>query len=163
MAIFVLEDLAGTVECVVFPRSLPQLAPLLVPEAVVFVRGRLDLRREKPSLRVQEVVPADEAPARLTQSVTLRLAATGMDREVLRRVRGVLAEHAGTSPVYLSIQTPEDVEAVLAADRSLAVQPGRELAEAVEVLLGEGHLFFNTGDVGAGQAGNHDAYPEPEA
>jgi len=150
MAIFVLEDLAGTVDCVVFSRALPRLAPLLVPEAVVFVRGRVDLRREKPNLRVADVIRAEEAPVRLTESVTVRLVASGLDDAMLRQLRHVLVEHTGNCPVYLTIRTADDVDAMLRTDRALSVQPGAELADAVEALLGEGHLVFNPAGGGNG-------------
>jgi DNA polymerase-3 subunit alpha len=143
MGIFVLEDLAGAVECVIFSNALPRLAPLLVPESVVFVRGRVDLRREKPSLRVQEIIPAQDAAERLTASVTLRLAAPGLDPHDLRRLRDLLAEHAGPCPVYLAIETSDGIETLVRADSALAVKPSSDFAEAVDNLLGEGHLDFN--------------------
>ena len=55
MARFVLEDLQASMEVFVFPRVMAEYGALLENDAVVVVRGRLDLRDDQPKLVCMEV------------------------------------------------------------------------------------------------------------
>src|SRR5207302_7703789 len=46
MATFVLEDLEAAMEVMVFPRTMHEYGPLLDDDAIVCVKGRVDLREE---------------------------------------------------------------------------------------------------------------------
>ena len=50
MAVFVLEDLQGQVEVVIFPETLSKYSDILVQDAVVFVTGKADFKRETPNI-----------------------------------------------------------------------------------------------------------------
>ena len=70
MAVFTLLDLQGQVEVVMFPNTLNQFASKqLVADAVVFVKGRLDFRREKPNIIASELITLDEATDKLAGKV----------------------------------------------------------------------------------------------
>ena len=57
MAFFTLEDRTAEVECIVFPNLFEELAPLLVRDNAVLVRGTVSLREEEDAkLLVQGVV-----------------------------------------------------------------------------------------------------------
>ena len=56
-----LEDFAGAVEAVVFPDQQAAVATALRPDAIVFIEGAVDRRREEPSLRTARVVPVEQA------------------------------------------------------------------------------------------------------
>ena len=45
-------------------------------EAIVFVKGKVDRKRETPSLLVNEVIPLADAVTRLTTAVAMKLDAT---------------------------------------------------------------------------------------
>ena len=55
MARFVLEDLQSSMEVFVFPRVMAEYGALLENDAVVVVRGRMDLRDEQPKIVAMEV------------------------------------------------------------------------------------------------------------
>ena len=55
MARFVLEDLQASMEVFVFPRVMADYGALLENDAVVVVRGRVDLRDEQPKIVGMEV------------------------------------------------------------------------------------------------------------
>jgi DNA polymerase-3 subunit alpha len=63
MLIASLEDMSGSVELVVFPKSYAQLQAALVPDAIVVVRGRVRLRERRGA------APGDDAP--LEASITV--------------------------------------------------------------------------------------------
>ena len=55
MATFVLEDLQSSIEVFVFPRTMTEVGYLLADDAVVCVKGRLDLRDDVPKLICSEL------------------------------------------------------------------------------------------------------------
>ncbi|HXG40544.1 MAG TPA: DNA polymerase III subunit alpha, partial [Candidatus Limnocylindrales bacterium] len=61
MAVATLEDLQGTLEVVVFPRTYEQTASLWQEGAIVLVAGRVDHRGEEVSVLADLVVPWEEA------------------------------------------------------------------------------------------------------
>ncbi len=73
MAMITLEDQTGAIDGVVFSDQYAISAPLLETDRIVFIRGKVDRRREEPSIRVEEVVPIERAPERFTQTVRIAL------------------------------------------------------------------------------------------
>lgn len=62
MGYAVLEGVTGSVEAVLFPRTLQQVGPLFVDDAAVLARGRLNIRDDRAnSLLIEELLPLGEA------------------------------------------------------------------------------------------------------
>jgi DNA polymerase-3 subunit alpha len=134
MATFTLEDLEAQIEVWVFPRTMGEVGHLLADDAVVCVKGRLDRRDESPKLvcmelKRPELAPDGEAPLR----ISLPLGALSDDR--LNRLKGLLGEHPGPSPVLLAVG-----EKVIRLASDYNVDTGNGLAAELRVLLGPGCL-----------------------
>ncbi|MBX5475798.1 MAG: DNA polymerase III subunit alpha [Clostridia bacterium] len=79
MAFFVVEDLAGSVECVAFPRVFAGAARVLAPEQMVLVRGRVSWRDDAVSVvaeAVEPLVPEGEDGEAVTEAAMDTAAAT---------------------------------------------------------------------------------------
>ena len=63
MLIATLEDMTGSVECIVFPKNYAQLQAPFVTDAIVTLRGRIRFRERRGS------VPGDDAPVELSLTV----------------------------------------------------------------------------------------------
>ena len=101
MAVIVLEDLAGAIEIVVFPNSFDKFAPLLQRDAIVCVKGKVDLRDEDPKLVALEVWrPNLEAGG---DPLVLSLEAESCTPKVVERLKEVLSSHPGLTPVHLRL------------------------------------------------------------
>ena len=74
MLVATLEDMTGSVECIVFPKSYAQLQAAFVPDAIVTIKGRVRFRERRGS------VPGDDVPVEL--SVTVNEAKTFVRGEV---------------------------------------------------------------------------------
>ena len=61
MAVFVLEDLQGAIEVVVFPSAYQGAQSVLEPDAIVVVRGKVDTREDTPKIVAHEVRALDPA------------------------------------------------------------------------------------------------------
>jgi len=141
MGIVTVEDLSGAVEAVVFARELEKFRALIVPEQIVFMTGRVDRKREEPSLRVSEMFSLEEAPARLAGSVLVHIDAAAATREQLDQLHAVVQAHRGDKPLFLEIVTPEQMRVTIRCP-SLAVAASRGFVGAVEELVGEGKVHI---------------------
>ena len=63
MIVAMLEDMSGSVECVVFPKTYPDVQEVFVPDAIVTLKGRVRLRERRGS------VPGEDAPLDLSVTV----------------------------------------------------------------------------------------------
>ncbi len=130
MARFVLEDLEASMEIFVFPKVMAEYGAMLANDAVVVVRGRLDLRDETPKvvcieLRRPELGGAEGHVLRIS------LPLGQLTDEKVERLRGVLLEHPGPSPVLLHVGSK-----VLALPPEFNVDSRNGLVGVLKTLLG---------------------------
>src|SRR5688500_13356660 len=59
-ASFDLEDFEGTIRCNLWPEGFAEQGQLVVPDAMLVVRGTIDRSREVPNLTVNELIPLEE-------------------------------------------------------------------------------------------------------
>ena len=136
MLIATIEDFVGAVETIVFPENLPTIQPLLKPDAVVFVVGEVDRRREEPSVRISEVVPVDEARRRLTRGIRVKLYSTGGPTAVLSKLRDACRSNRGGCPLVLHIDSPDGWVATTASRGAPLVDASDKLLARLETLVG---------------------------
>jgi len=136
MAVFALEDLQGQVEVVMFPDVLNKFNRVLVQDTVVFVKGKLDYRREKPNIVAVELITLEEVREKLAAKVTIRLDAGDVTKEKVAEIRSICEHHKGKSPVYVAVRT-ERGKVYAAVDKSLSVNPDVEFCRKMKQLVGE--------------------------
>ncbi len=139
MAVFVLEDLQGQAEVVLFPKTLNQFHALLANDKVVFVKGRVDFRREKPNIICSELIGLDEVTEKLAAKVRINLDAKDATREKIAEIKSICTHHRGNSPVYVAIRTDKG-KVFAAADKQFSVTPDVEFCKKMRYLLGPENL-----------------------
>jgi len=136
MAVFTLEDLVGAIEVMVFPRTMLEYGALLVDDAVVCVKGRLDLKEEPAKLICLEVKRPDlsdgDAPP-----VRIKLAPNFLTDTVVGRLKSVLQDHPGHTPVFLHLD-----KTVLRLPDNFRVDSRNGLFAELRVLLGPNGLVI---------------------
>ncbi|MDF1701503.1 MAG: DNA polymerase III subunit alpha [Planctomycetota bacterium] len=132
MGFFELEDFSGTVECVVFARTYAQLEPLLEPDRIVLLDGKVDRNREMPSLHVDKIVPIEEARRVKAQGVLVRLRA--IQGDVLDRLKQTVTASAGELPLVLEFEPEPRTVARVKAGPGWSVEPTDQLLDALDAL-----------------------------
>jgi DNA polymerase-3 subunit alpha len=102
MGVFVLEDLQDSVEVTLFPRVMQEQGYRLADDAIVLLKARLDKRDETPKLIAMDVTPF-EGFAEAAPPLRLNLPASVLSEERIDRLKAMLAEHPGESPVFLHL------------------------------------------------------------
>ena len=98
MLFFTFEDLQGSTEVVCFPRTVAEYGPLVRGDAVLVVSGRVDHRGDDVKFIAEELREPNLDAGDL---VRLRVPATRLSRNTVARLKTVLSNHPGGSPVYL--------------------------------------------------------------
>ncbi len=96
MAFATLEDLTGSIEVVFFPRPYQQFQKLLVSDAAVLVKGKLNAGGEEPKVLADEILSLHKR-----MDGELYIKTDGMSRDDLSRVKVILRSYPGPSPVFL--------------------------------------------------------------
>ena len=137
MAIVTLEDLKGKVEVTISPKELDEYRHLLKPDAIIFVKGSVNRKREEPSVRVGEVIAAERAPSVLCDSVIVRVDEMRDSSEVVERLFDVISRHRGACPLYVEIQTDEHEIATIKCSDDMSVKASPECLHELASLIGE--------------------------
>ena len=131
MAVFTLEDLRGTCEVMVFPKTMTDHGHKLVDDAVVCVKGRVDKRDEAPKLIAMEIDLfegiADGAPP-----LRINLPVRQVHERVIDELKTLLREHPGESQVFLHLGDRQ----VLRLPDEFCVDTAGSLLGHLRVLLG---------------------------
>jgi DNA polymerase III subunit alpha len=135
MASFLLEDLEGSIETLVFPKTYADVASRLADDVVVVVKGRAEAQDDaKAKLLASEVRTLDEARAAMARDVIVRIPIAWWERSKAERLREILDAHPGECSVSLELARPGFTATLVAG--SVRVKPDSGLRKAVEALLG---------------------------
>jgi DNA polymerase-3 subunit alpha len=144
MASFVLEDLEGAVDCLVFPETYKKAAGCLADDQIVLVKARAEVLDDgRARLLASDVLPLEQAKLAEARYVTIRVAVSAWDRSKGERLRDILGAHRGDCPVTLELVRPGAYAVALAPSAYYRVQPDGALREQVEGLLGPGALVLS--------------------
>jgi len=136
MAVFTLEDLQGQVEVVMFPDVLNEYADVLVQDAIIFVKGKLDYRRERPNILASELIRLEDVREKLAAKVKIGLDASEVTKEKVAMIKSICRHHRGKSSVYVAVRTDKG-KVYAAADKELSVNPDLEFCRKMRQLVGE--------------------------
>jgi len=144
MAFVTLEDLQGHCEIVVFPELYKSSMELLVKDQPVFVRGRMNSREDTVKIIADELVPLQDVEKRMTKVISIDLRTTGLDLDLLKRLKELLVKYPGGVPVYLSFQDPTGKRTVLDSGQGYKVTSSSELLGQLEQLVGPGAITIKS-------------------
>jgi DNA polymerase-3 subunit alpha len=140
MAMITLEDLEGQIDGVLFAETyadiLKRFPGSVANERIVFLRGKIDKRRETPSIVVNDLIPIEEAAGKLTTMIGLKLDSSRHGVEIATALEAVLAKHPGGTEVFLQVTNDIGRKITLRLGKDRSLRPTRALVEDVERLLG---------------------------
>ncbi len=117
LGIVTIEDLTGKVEAVLFSDNYLKFRSIVVPDAILFLEGTVDQKREEPSVKVQNVIPAEEALEHLGKMLILNVT----DQTPIDQLATLFRAHQGSCRVYLDISTPKGFVAQIECNQGLQV------------------------------------------
>jgi DNA polymerase-3 subunit alpha len=141
MAVFMLDDVAGAVEVVVFPETFGKHGALIEADAMLLVRGKFEKDDESARLVATELMPMAALKERTTREVAIHLSVPTHGRPVFEALAEVLSRHRGDRRVYLELEVPGPQTPLrVRADVAQRVRPSERLVNEVEQLCGAGSV-----------------------
>lgn len=150
-----LDGTDGSCDLLVFPRQVEKLEPILQQDAVLLVKGKLDLGDadrggQRPTILVsslepfnpteEEIAAADQAAADAPpDGIVVRIEADSLPAATLDQLRDVLISHPGKSPVTLSLVGGGGERSFTLGD-DFRVSNEAGLRSELEVMFGRGSL-----------------------
>ncbi|MEM7480118.1 MAG: DNA polymerase III subunit alpha [Acidobacteriota bacterium] len=138
MGRFTLEDLEGRTPVVLFANQFQQFGHLLEDEAVIVVKGLVRERGSEVELNVEDMTSLEQATRKLLLAVEVDLGA-GLPTQEMLRLRDILTEHAGPTPLKLSLDRAGQ-RFHIAPGENFKVRFDPELVSSLESILGEGRV-----------------------
>ena len=132
MATFDLEDLGGTIEVMVFPKTMADHGHKLADDAIVLVRGRVDRREDLPKVICQDVEVLETTQLDQARPVRVQLPMNRVYEKTIEELKELLATHPGDSEVYLHLGDRQ----VLRLPDDFSVDPASGLVAEIRILLG---------------------------
>lgn len=142
MAIMTLEDLSDDVEVLVFPNTFSKCGSLVKQDAMVFVKGRLNMREDEPKIVANEIATLDSVRAKYTKALLIELVLAGLEKNALDNLKRVLARYPGQVPVYLNFVKPDGKKTLLSVGKALTVEPHEGLVRDIEKIFGRDVVNF---------------------
>jgi DNA polymerase-3 subunit alpha len=142
MAVFMLDDVAGNVEVVVFPETFGKHGSLIEADAMLLVRGKLEKDEESARIVATELLPVSALAERTTREVVIHLSCGSLRRQTFEDLAELLARHRGDRRVHLELLGVKGASGALRVkvDVSQRVRPSETLKAEVERLCGAGSV-----------------------
>ncbi len=142
MAIAGLEDLNGFIEVLIFPRTYSQYIPMITTNSIVFIKGKVSLRDKDPKVIAEEIIPLQEVHRRYTSSININLLTTGLEEDMLLKLKDILKRHPGNVPVFIGLQSPDQQRIQVVVNPEFYGDPCEQLIDEIEAALGEGVVIL---------------------
>ena len=136
MATWTLEDLEGTVEVVVFPKTLPESREILASPEPVFLVGRLKFEEQGIKIHADEVFRMENVRERLAKSVHFHLLLDRMSAGDIAELRRTILRYVGEKKGFLHAIRPGEFDAVISLPDGCGVAPSLELARELRARFG---------------------------
>jgi DNA polymerase III subunit alpha len=141
MAVFMLDDVAGSIEVVVFPETFQKHGSVVEADAMLLVRGKLEKDEESARIVSTELMPIATLRERTTREVAIHLAVPPHGRTTFEALAELLARHRGDRRVYLELDVRGQKRPLrVKADVAQRVKPSEKLVAEVEQLCGAGSV-----------------------
>jgi DNA polymerase-3 subunit alpha len=133
-----LEDMAGSVEMLVFPDAFRRLQEKVKLEVPVLVRGGIRIEEgANPKLTVSDIMALEDAKVPLPRSLRIRIPVESASELTVDALHTLCAQRKGEARVLFDVERPGDFMVVMEAE-GYNVQPDRNFIARVEELCGRG-------------------------
>lgn len=114
MAYCTLEDLTGSIEVLIFPRTLEKYHHIVETDKVVLMKGRINLQEDSPKFFAEEISLLN-LPEKDTPKLYIKVDSEKVDQAMLEVIGQILQNYRGEIPVYFYF---EKEKKLILTDRS---------------------------------------------
>ncbi|MBP3196618.1 MAG: DNA polymerase III subunit alpha, partial [Butyrivibrio sp.] len=131
MAFLVLEDLVGSVEVIVFPKTYEANAPRLNEDGKVFIEGRVSVEEDRDAkLIASKILTFDE----ITKTVWLRFANKEQYEDKQAAIEKIISESDGKDEINIYLNETKQVKKL---GKAFTIKADKYILEQFEQVLGK--------------------------
>jgi len=138
MAFAAVEDPAGSIDVVIFSDALEKWRDKFVLDSVLCLKGKIDLSRGSPSLKVEEYVDPSTLKEKSWKEVHLRLGTVPQSEEDLYALRDAIFDEPGSCNVFFHVPSGgasgNGREAVVKAQTQITCSASEESLERLRAV-----------------------------
>jgi DNA polymerase-3 subunit alpha len=140
-AMFDLEDMQGSVRCIIWPEEFAQHAHLVQADATLVVIGAVDRRpgSEESNIIVNELVPLAELAGRFTRGIIIRVSEQQHAERGLENLHEILRGYPGGCELQLLLCLADGRRVVMKSE-GLRVELNAQMRGRIDALLGPGNV-----------------------
>ena len=137
---FDLEDIDGTVRCIMWPGQFDQFGQHVEHDAIVIVKGSIDRRGGGDEVNViaKEMIPLDEVGNRFTRGIRIRLNEAKHDSQCLSNVREIVRGYPGDLELQIILCLENGYQVHVKSHRH-KITVNDQLCNRIDDLLGVGN------------------------
>ena len=99
MAFLKLEDLSGSIEVIVFPRTLDKVRSLIIPDSMVVIKGRVSMKEDEPVKLICETIePLEKVNS---SKIYIRVENLAKAKETKQKLMSIASNYKGDTPIYV--------------------------------------------------------------
>ncbi len=137
---FDLEDVDGSIRCILWPEDFSKHGESITADAVVVIRGSVDRRGgDEANLICNDVISIDDLETRFTRGVVIRVDEAEHGVSCLPKLREILRGYPGSKELQLLLRLQDGKQVKLRAN-GLKVEVGDEMRTRIDDLLGKGNF-----------------------
>lgn len=133
MAFLTLEDLYGTVEVVVFPKTYERYQEYLREDEKIYIKGRASISEEEGKLICEMIMPFDKVP----KEVWIQFQNKGIFTESAPSLYRIFGENAGNVPVVIFCK---EERAINRLPKNLMIEDSKEVLLMLSQKYGEDNV-----------------------
>lgn len=133
---FKLQDLSEVCDCVIWPDDLAKLGEDPASDGIYYVKGRLEIRGDQPSIVVSRVLSLDQAKRELAKGLYLRLRLDTHQNRTVDQLNAIIRKGPGSTPVFIKIHDAMEFSCTLKLGKEFDVNPQKVALDELEQLLG---------------------------
>lgn len=135
MAFATLEDLYGTIEVVIFPKTYNSYREFVEEDEIVIIEGRVAIEEdEKPKILCEKISPIN---AIQKEKIYIRVEGSEHLDAALEKLKKVSMEYKGETPVYLCTTVPKKAYLL---NKNVWLMSGYEVMEELNKVFGEDNV-----------------------
>jgi DNA polymerase-3 subunit alpha len=141
----ILEDLDGTIDVMVFSRTLSKYEELIFSGQPLLVSGKLDAESDTSrKLLLNEVKPLKEVKKNSISGLHIKLDSIGVDQDILVQLQSAFVRHKGECPIYFHVNEKNGVK-IIKAHQSFNISPNDKLIKDLSEIIGDDSVRYSLG------------------
>lgn len=144
-ASFVLEDVSGSIDVLVFSNKYENMEEFLREDAIIIVKGRADHRDNTRKFLADEIRPLPRDCVK-PSCISIRIATTRFSEEMVSHIKEILMQHPGSIPVHLSLWENGMETTTVKLGELYSVEAESDLLAKLKSMLGETAVIIKYGE-----------------